>query len=720
MNTFHLLLLFGVFLTKNSFLSQAEPLLISGTHIPPPETTDGKNETEKTKESSSKNESSSDNTILTDFQRIKLKDIRKFARLAGHEHPEVITDIDPTICYKDDCLEAAKEFFISMDMAQEPCNDWKKFACEWRTLSTKTAFDQHITLSFHVENQVKEILVAYNSDKTTVRNAQSYFAACEAWHQDFNIVDHITTYLETFGNWPFLTGKKEVSENWTKLMVGILKIVPENVIPYIIKVEPIAIDDESLTVLKIDSGFTNLDLDVEDIKFILEILRKKESPSSEKEIEQINEMKKCMKSLTSVGFDATEKPEVLPLAELQNKVAKAIPNSNLNIAKLIQGIFEGTDVVIEPEFKVLTNIVHLVEYIKAIESCNKVAVVNVLLLQLISLILGDTTNIINEKKMLHMENYNRQNLRLSERQCIEEAEEVFSYTLSEEYLKRHNKYEGTATEMLNDLVDNLKKGFTEVIRSIHWLGQEAKEIMFDKIANTEILMGYPTWVRNEEAVERYYKNLNFPSNGSSNQSQVYLLYRSTVLSWLNGKFSKMKLDNDLVDGWNYNTKAGFVGDTNVQYIWNLNQLRAPAGIIQAPFFSPDFPGYMNYGGLGSIIARELARLFDSDGILTNTEGETGLWLDDKSYKNYIDWTMRLQKDWNMNEINLKDKIASVLGYHITVKGYEEHLKSLKKAGKEETKLPGLSEIPPEKLLQIKYTNVANFKCTNLVKKTLLK
>ncbi|ODM97612.1 Neprilysin-2 [Orchesella cincta] len=666
------------------------------TENPTPITKDRKNDTEKIEDSQFKNLSSSqnkdslsENSILTDFQRIKLKDIRKFARLAGHEHPEVITDIDSKICYKDDCLEAAKEFFISMDFAQEPCDDWKKFACEWRTLSTKTAFDQQTTLSLLVENQVKEILTTYNTDKDALTNAKSYYGTCLAWHQDFNRIDHTTAYLETFGNWPLLTGKKETPGNWTKLLVEILKIVSENVTPYILKVEPVAINEESLTLLKIDSGFTNLDVDVEDIKLLLEILRKKQSSSSEEVIEQISSMKNCMKSLTRVEFDAIQSPEVLSLKELQSKLAKSIPDSQLNMVNLFQEIFEGTDVKITPEMKMLTTVDSLIEYIKAVESCKTSAHGKL------------------QKTKFEVLNNNID---------TEETIEVFSHAISEEYITRY--FKNSQIDVLNDLAENLKKGFTEVIRSISWLEVGAKDLIYDKISNAEILAGYPSWLLNEEAVEKYYKNIKFPVTGNSNQSQVYLVYRSTLLSRLNGKLTKMKLDNDLVDGWNYDIKAGFVGDTSVEYIPSLNQLRIPAGIIQVPFFSPDFPGYMNYGGLGSVVARELARLFDSDGIFTNADGETGLWLDEKSYKNYIDWTMRLQKDWGMNEISPKDKIASILGYHITVKGYEEHLKALKKEGKSEVKLPGLSEIPPEKLLQLKYTNVL---CENyLIRRMVMK
>ncbi len=52
----------------------------------------------------------SENSVLTDPQSIKLKEIRKLARLAGHEHPENITDFDKNMCYQNACLETGNIF----------------------------------------------------------------------------------------------------------------------------------------------------------------------------------------------------------------------------------------------------------------------------------------------------------------------------------------------------------------------------------------------------------------------------------------------------------------------------------------------------------------------------------------------------------------------------------------------------------------------------------
>jgi len=83
-----------------------------------------------------------------------------------------------------------------------------------------------------------------------------------------------------------------------------------------------------------------------------------------------------------------------------------------------------------------------------------------------------------------------------------------------------------------------------------------------------------------------------------------------------------------------------------------------------------------------------------------------MWLDEKSYKSYVSWSTRLKNEWeSLNQPNLNDKLISVISYHITVEGYQEYLKLIQQADQEEIKVPGLISLQPEKLLQIKYTNV---------------
>lgn len=89
-------------------------------------------------------------------------------------------------------------------------------------------------------------------------------------------------------------------------------------------------------------------------------------------------------------------------------------------------------------------------------------------------------------------------------------------------------------------------------------------------------------------------------------------------------------------------------------------------------------------------------------IFEHTLGEVNHFLDGKEFE---DWSNRLRKDWKLSELSQNNKVLSILTYHVVVRGYEDYLKSLKNDDQEEVKLPGLNLLPPEKLLQLKFTNV---------------
>jgi len=56
-----------------------------------------------------------------------------------------------------------------------------------------------------------------------------------------------------------------------------------------------------------------------------------------------------------------------------------------------------------------------------------------------------------------------------------------------------------------------------------------------------------------------------------------------------------------------------------------NEIVFPAGILEPPFFSHDWPSYLSYGAFGQVAAHELTHAFDSAGRLYNQEGKLENW-----------------------------------------------------------------------------------------------
>ena len=58
------------------------------------------------------------------------------------------------------------------------------------------------------------------------------------------------------------------------------------------------------------------------------------------------------------------------------------------------------------------------------------------------------------------------------------------------------------------------------------------------------------------------------------------------------------------------------------------------GILQKPFFHPQYPMYLNYGSMGSIMGHELAHGFDNSGREYDEKGILNQWWDQKTIDDF--------------------------------------------------------------------------------------
>lgn len=52
---------------------------------------------------------------------------------------------------------------------------------------------------------------------------------------------------------------------------------------------------------------------------------------------------------------------------------------------------------------------------------------------------------------------------------------------------------------------------------------------------------------------------------------------------------------------------------NAYYEPSANEMAFPAGILQAPYFSKDYPEFLAFGSMGSVVGHELTHAFDNAG-----------------------------------------------------------------------------------------------------------
>ena len=80
---------------------------------------------------------------------------------------------------------------------------------------------------------------------------------------------------------------------------------------------------------------------------------------------------------------------------------------------------------------------------------------------------------------------------------------------------------------------------------------------------------------------------------------------------------------------------------NAYYSPSSNEICFPAGILQAPFFSPDVLDADNYGAIGVVIGHEMTHGFDDNGRKFNKEGNMIDWWTEEDAKSSMNWLTNL-------------------------------------------------------------------------------
>ena len=92
-----------------------------------------------------------------------------------------------------------------------------------------------------------------------------------------------------------------------------------------------------------------------------------------------------------------------------------------------------------------------------------------------------------------------------------------------------------------------------------------------------------------------------------------------------------------------------------------NKFVLPIGILQYPFYDPNLPDHVNYGGIGGVIGHELGHGVDDQGSKYDSDGKFKQWLSKKDLEAFRQRTHRLVSDYDFAGINGKMTLGENIG-----------------------------------------------------------
>jgi len=193
--------------------------------------------------------------------------------------------------------------------------------------------------------------------------------------------------------------------------------------------------------------------------------------------------------------------------------------------------------------------------------------------------------------------------------CVESTDSLFGDALAQEYVKIY--FPPAAKAKAQEMVHNLRAALREQFMAVQWMAPKTKEVALQKLAATDVQVGYPDHWRDYSGVH----------------------VRRDAL-WLNVVAGRRF--NVEQDRWQVGkpTSRGFwlptptPSSADGYLIVELNKMVLPAGLLQPPFFNPDATDAVNYGAFGIAVAHDLTHFIDGLGAANDVQGyPTNWWTD---------------------------------------------------------------------------------------------
>ncbi len=180
------------------------------------------------------------------------------------------------------------------------------------------------------------------------------------------------------------------------------------------------------------------------------------------------------------------------------------------------------------------------------------------------------------------------------------------------------------------LIENLREAYRQRIKNLVWMGDSTKEKALQKLNAFTYKIGYPDeW--------RDYSKLDINANN--------LVQNLINISVFNFNFNAEKLGKPIdKNDWHMTPQM-----VNAYYSSTGNEVVFPAGILQPPFFHPDFDDAINYGGIGAVIGHEFTHGFDDKGSKSDWNGNLNNWWTDADRASFEKLTQALADQYSRYE-----------------------------------------------------------------------
>jgi putative endopeptidase len=245
------------------------------------------------------------------------------------------------------------------------------------------------------------------------------------------------------------------------------------------------------------------------------------------------------------------------------------------------------------------------------------------------------------------------------KRCVEKTDAALGDLLAKAYIER--EFAGDSKEIAVDMIARIERAFEEGLVGLGWMDDETRARAVEKAQAITNKIGYPAnW--------RQYPFEVADDDFFGNQLRAA---RSNQAYWL--EKAEKPVDPDT---WFMTAPT-----VNAYYNPTQNEIAFPAGILQPPFFSADFPKAVNFGAMGMVMGHELTHGFDDDGRKFDGEGRLTEWWAETAVEKFEEAAACVDDQYDAYEVEpglhlsgsltLGENIADVGGLRLAYRAYRQ-------------------------------------------------
>lgn len=259
------------------------------------------------------------------------------------------------------------------------------------------------------------------------------------------------------------------------------------------------------------------------------------------------------------------------------------------------------------------------------------------------------------------------------KRCVRSTDGAMGELLGQAFVATN--FPGESKDIARGMIGGIEKAFEDGVGGLAWMDDATRTAAVGKARAILNKIGYPdvwrdytalevkrgAWAENVMAARRFETNRTNAKIGGPTDRGEWFMSPPAV---------------------------------NAYYNPTINEIAFPAGILQPPFFSKDFPAAMNFGGIGMVMGHEVTHGFDDQGAKFDAQGRMVEWWTPGVTKSFEERTSCVKSQYDAFEVTpgLNVNGTLTLGENIAdIGGSRLAYRAFKASNAPPSGMPGLSD-----------------------------